>query len=252
MKHLTSKHEFALYWHEVTTVLNRVGMPVEIKHEGLVHRIAQVLRLEQGDQCILFDRSHHATVTIVKITKKNIAILVDALAANQIIKPSITFLLPLLKRESLETAIYSLVELGATTIQLVQTDKVQRKWAGAAEFERLQKIMIAAAEQSKHYAFAQLLEPITLEQAMNKFCEQQVECVYADPQGAPLQDVMKKIYEKPLSKLVLMVGPEGDLQQSEKDFLHQHNFIFCQLTPTVIRACQAAGVMLGIFRSILK
>ena len=45
------------------------------------------------------------------------------------------------------------------------------------------------------------------------------------------------------------VGPEGDLTQEEKDYLKQQGFVFCRLTPTVLRARQAVALGLGILRS---
>lgn len=252
MKQLTAKHEFALYWQETTAQITRPGMLVETNNQLLMHRIVQVLRLEHGDQCILFDRSHHARVTIEKITKKNITLQVDILNSNTTIQPSITFLLPLLKRESLETALYSLVELGASNIQLVITDKIQRKWAGASELERLEKIMIAAAEQSKNFSFAQLHEPITLMNAIKIYGKPGQPCIYADPDGMPLIELVEKLPDEKNNGFVLMVGPEGDLQESEKELLRQHEFLFCQLTPTILRACQAAGLLLGVMRSIVR
>ena len=48
-----------------------------------------------------------------------------------------------------------------------------------------------------------------------------------------------------------MIGPEADLSTEEKNLLLKEYFSFVKLTPTVLRAYQAAGIALGIFRSLL-
>ena len=59
---------------------------------------------------------------------------------NTILQPHITVLLPLLKRDDLDTVLYSLVEMGVNTIQLMITKKVQRKWGKEKEYDRLQRV----------------------------------------------------------------------------------------------------------------
>jgi RsmE family RNA methyltransferase len=51
---------------------------------------------------------------------------------------------------------------------------------------------------------------------------------------------------------VLFVGPEGDLTDQEKVLLKQNGFIFCALTPTILRACEAIALGAGVVRSILR
>ena len=87
----------------------------------MVHRITHVLRVQVGDSCILFNQAVRTISTIIAISKKSIAVETTALAPNSMWSPSLTFYLPLLKREALEHAIYGLTELGATEIQLDAT-----------------------------------------------------------------------------------------------------------------------------------
>ncbi len=48
-----------------------------------------------------------------------------------------------------------------------------------------------------------------------------------------------------------MIGPEADLTATEKKQLKDLGVAFCALTPTILRACQAAALSGAIFRSIL-
>ena len=138
-----------------------------------VHRIESVLRFTEGDELIVFDQRMHAVATITKIIKKkSIQLQLGQIVVNQAFKPVITVLLPVLKREAIETALYSLTEIGVNQIQLVITQKSQQNWS-VKEQERAQKIILAAAEQSKNFAFAKLHAPVAMLEAVKKYQEKQ-------------------------------------------------------------------------------
>lgn len=247
MKHKSSKHEFAVYYAQLSDLSKAKN--IEITDHAVFHRILQVLRLEINDSIILFDQTMHASCTIESVSKKSLMLSVNNWTKNKVIEPTITFLLPLLKRDALETAIYSLVELGINTIQLIITGKTQSKWYGSHEHDRLFKIMIAAAEQSKNFAGANLYAPIPLIESMNTYAADSYQKIYADPQGLPLQKTLEQIKKE--QHVVLMTGPEGDLLDHEKRLLVDNHFIFCKLTPTMLRSSQAIALLSGIMRSFL-
>ncbi len=62
---------------------------------------------------------------------------------------------------------------------------------------------------------------------------------------------MNEIGAQNSDALVICSGPEGDLTCEEKRMLADANFLFCALTPTVLRAQQAVAVGLGSFRSLM-
>jgi RsmE family RNA methyltransferase len=153
----------------------------------------------------------------------------------------------LLKREALEQAIYSAVELGVNKVQLLITEKVQRNWQ-VKELERLKHIMIAAAEQSKCFAIPQLLEPVPLLDVPLSGST-----VFFDPEGEALADVLiKDLYQKQIDSLTVVIGPEGDLTESEKFYLQKQQALFICLTPTILRAQQAVALGVGILRSFFS
>lgn len=209
-----NKHEFALFCPNLSELLANKRQDITITDDLLVHRITHVLRLAPQESIVFFDRAHHVFCTLQTITKKNCTVQVNELHANKNILPTITFLLPLLKRDALEELVYSLTEIGVTSIQLVKTEKIQRSWTGNAEYERLQKIIIAAAEQSKNYTYPTLHEPCTLEVAL-KNCAPSAVKLYADPEGSFFANVITEASITEQSSFTLMIGPEGDLVQTE-------------------------------------
>lgn len=241
-------HEFALF----VSGISNLDMQTEqyiIEDKQLVHRISRILRLHPDDNLILFDSYIHLAVRVGSIEKKRIVCTVKSIEKNRVIMPYITVWLPLLKREAFEQAIYSLVELGVNEIQLVHVAKEQRYWHGAKELTRIQNIMVAAAEQSKNFSIPQVHEPKILDQLQGaKDCPH----LFFDVKGEPLLEVVQTLRKDKHNRYVLLVGPEGDLTESEKYQLQQASFRFVYLTPTVLRAQQALVVGVGALRSLLS
>lgn len=236
-----NKHLFALHLPAGNQIR---GSEIVLIDEAFVRRIQKIVRLSVGDSCILFTRTHHTQATVVRSEKKKVIFSLEQVSENVHFKPFITYLLPLLKRDALETALQSLTEAGVQDIELIETSKIHRKWGSQKELDRLQRIIVAAAEQSKNFSYAVLRDPISLPEALKK---DSVSGFYGDPSGKPLH-----AYENALSQsqLFLSTGPEGDFTPEEKQLLQQHSFRPVSLTPTILRAETAALVLASFFRSL--
>jgi 16S rRNA (uracil1498-N3)-methyltransferase len=256
MKHsIKNKHEFAVYYAQLTEYIEKrknTDNRFVLTDQDIVHRITRVLRLQEHEQVILFDRYHHLLLELEKThSKKELVTRVVAAQVNTQFKPDIIFFLPILKREALETALYALTEVGINTIQLMITEKTPRTIT-AHELARAERTIIAAAEQSKNFHFPTVLPPAHYEQSMDCVQKQTALKIFFDPTGNPLIEQIRAVHEKRPELLALMIGPEGDLTTEEKKQLKEDGFIFCALTPTILRACQAAALSGAIFRSILS
>ncbi|MFC1845612.1 RsmE family RNA methyltransferase [Candidatus Dependentiae bacterium] len=247
------KHEFAFYVADLTPRLLslEVGAQLSVAAPDLSHRIARVVRMTAGGSCLLFDRESNIDFKVLSLNKKGVVGQVMAKRANRQLFPSITFFLSLLKRDHFESALYSLVELGANTIQPIITSKVQRKWGGQKEYDRSLHILSAAAEQSKHFAFPVLKEPVSFEKAL-AIPLGSAQKLFFDAAGNHAKEVVDLLHSEKPDELVFMVGPEGDLSEDEKLLLRKNDFTFCALTPTVLRASQAVVLSVGLFRAMLK
>ena len=246
-------HEFALYKEFLSLLVQKKksGDGLAITDETLVHRMMHVLRLQSDDTCIFFDKDMYITAMIdAFVGKKQVHITIHSIHPTTILRPHITFLLPLLKREDYETALYTLAEVGVNDIQLVFTQKTGNKWSAERDNDRAQRIIIAAAEQSKNFAYPILHTPMSLQEALKKYnnCAGKL---FFDPQGKPFFDIVQMLHAHRPHEIVLLVGPEGDLTSQEKEMVRAHNFNFCALTPTILRAVQATGLAAGFIRSLL-
>ena len=111
--------------------------------------------------------------------------------------------------------------------------------------------MQAAAEQSKNFAFPKLLGPIALDAAIKTIHRDAIR-IFFDPEGCNLTNIITSINTSLSTRIVLVIGPEGDLTADEKAYLNCNGFVFCRLTPTIMRAQQAVTVALGALRSLLN
>lgn len=272
---MSGTHEFALYAGDLLEHINhKPGSHFALTDSDLYHRIKQVLRLKEQEVCVLFNRHAHARVRIKAIDKKKIDLELQTWEPNKQLTPHITMLIPILKRDALAEAVYNATELGANSIQLVTTAKMHRAWDGEKELQRLERVVVAAAEQAKHFALPELAAPVNLEIALKQLTPNTLR-IFCDPAGQPFLPLLNEFANQatPLNpstctgkllpasglalrmsggNIALLIGPEGDLVETEKVLLSQHQFVFCALTPTILRAPQAVSVALGLLRSTLE
>jgi 16S rRNA (uracil1498-N3)-methyltransferase len=248
------KHEFALFLPNLAELVatKRAGDALRIQDEQVYHRIVHVLRLSPQETIIAFDNHVHVYGTIeALIPKKSVNIIISAVTKNKEQTPHITLCLPLLKREAFEDAVYSAVELGVNTIQLLNTHKGQRSWSGAKDMHRAHNIVIAAAEQSKNFALPIINEPHDVAHAVDTLSKGTFNICFA-VQGKPLFEGVTSVREHSPSHITLFVGPEGDFTEHEYALMEKSGMLFCALTPTILRTQQAVAVGVGAVRALLR
>ncbi len=254
MQSNSQAHEFAIFVPDLTKnqPVHEPGNHFSLAIPDLYHRLVRVLRLQPGKMVVLFDRTHHLRCEVETIEKDpRLTVRIHDIVTHQMLTPQVTVWLPLLKRDDLDTALYALHELGVNSIQLITTQKTQRAWSGEKEMERLERIMGAAAEQSKQFVFPALHAPVPLANLLSAE-ESTGTRIFCDPAGSDLWTVLKETRGYSPESLTLLVGPEGDLTYEEKEQVRAAGFIFCALTPTVLRAHQAVSLIAGIIRSVFK
>jgi 16S rRNA (uracil1498-N3)-methyltransferase len=245
---MNEKHEFAFFTPEVTQ-FTRIGQEYVLYDKELVHRLATVIRIETDEKIILFNELHAITCTIISCSKKEIKIIVNSRSEHTQLRPHIAWLLPLLERTAFENAIETLTVMGATNIIPVITEKSRKKWGSEKDCDRARRLMIAAAEQSKQFILPEIQESLTLETALKKEKDNKKAGIFFDAAGKPAWDVLEIIRKNNPTDIISLVGPEGDLTLKEKELIKQHDFIFCTLTPTILRADAAITVGMGLLRS---
>lgn len=236
-------HEFAFYYQDLSSLLSK-NIDIVIVQDELYHRFKHVVRIKPDDQCILFDQKQSVIFTFGSFQGKNK--IVGTITNRQVhkqFKPEITFLLPLLKIDALCDAVYALAEVGINKIQLISTAKTQTP-CNDKLIDKLQRVIIAAAEQSKMFAFPEILPAVSLEnwlQIKNEGLK-----FHFDVAGVSAQNWYKPVQDE--KSYYLLVGPEGDLTDMEKNAVKSAEFTVCRLTSTVLRSVRSIGLISGMFR----
>lgn len=244
-------HEFALYSATVLHVATMTpGKSVLLHEPDIVKRLVQILRVQDGQKILLFDKDHHVTLLVEQVLgKKEIKARVLMVEKNKLLLPQIHWFLPLLERDAFEEALASITILGATSIQPVITRKVHRTAFLPKERDRLERVMIAACEQSKQFMLP-TIKPIIRIELLAPPTSASSHTFFFDPAGMPSLEMIKKLQAEPNKDIICMVGPEGDLTPEEKTLVKNLNFFFCALTPTILRSKDAVFLATGLLRSI--
>lgn len=245
---MSTQHLFAFYFEQLSIMLDADQKALVVDQRELIHRITHVVRVRRGEFFILFDRAQHAQVCLEQTTKNELHCSIHVVEKNKELTPHITVLLPILKKNYLEEAISGLTEVGVNEITLLVTERSNQS-VPESEFKRLQKIIIAAAEQSKQFQFPLLLMPQSYEQAIARPADAKI---FLDPEGDAAVQTMKQVsVMHDLSSIMVLVGPESDLTEREKQTLREHHFMFMQLTPTILLASKAVVLGSGFLRMVM-
>ncbi len=243
------KHQFAVYVAGLVAFKFFNGR-CKITDPDLVHRISKVLRLEIGEELVLFDQYKAITCQVVEVGRKEIVLELLLEQVHKLFKHRVIMALAVLKKEHFEQALYSCVELGATEIWPIMFQKSGPLHLNA---QRLQTILVSAAEQSKNFNLPICAAPISGLDFFNLISsDPKSTYILCDVAGQPLLDHLQNLKMTCPNQVVLVVGPEGDLTSSEKSAMQANGAKLMQLTPTVLRSVQATAVCLGAVRSVLK
>lgn len=234
-------HEFALYYSALSSLTGTIGA---ITDKALVHHL-RVLRVRAGDQIILFNERMHARIAVKDVQREKIVIEIYKREPNEIIVPPLHVALGLPKKPALEDIVYALTELGATSLQLLNS--IQRPWGGEREYSRLQALMIAAAQQSKQFILPQIYEPIDVVDYLAKKTSASMFLCDAHASTSLFQHMC--LTEKTPQEIVLFIGSESDFTDQEKEAILSSGAQSCYLLPTILRSSQAVNVAVSIIRS---
>ncbi|MBP6870111.1 RsmE family RNA methyltransferase [Candidatus Babeliales bacterium] len=238
-----SSHEFAFYYQGLSEILSK-DIDITIVCDELFHRFKHVLKMKADDRCIIFNQKERVTFIFGSLQGKNkIVGTYQNRQLNSSLQPEITFLLPLLKIDALSEAVYALAEVGINNIQLISTVKTQTP-CNDKLLDKLHRVVVAAAEQSKMFAFPIIIPAVTLEAWLEqsrpglKF--------HFDVGGVSAQEWYQPVQHN--QNYYLLVGPEGDLTDAEKLSVKQAGFQTCLLTSTILRSVRSVSLVSGMFR----
>lgn len=197
---------------------------------NFINQAKNVLRLGVGDKIIICDgKSNEAVAEIVNLNKEfaELKILESYKNKNETEK-YIALYCPILKKENFELAVQKAVEIGVKEITPIITTRTVKL---GLNFERLNKIIKEASEQSGRGVLPKLNEAVDFEKAVSSAKNKNEVNLFFNIGGSPLGNSMPKF-----KKIGIFVGPEGGWAEEEIKIAQFAGFAFAGLGKTILRA----------------
>ncbi len=248
----SEQHIFFIYAHShlASQKTLRAGAILTIVSKELAHRLTTILRLRPGEKVQLFSQTHSITVTLQQSerTKDTVVGYIEECTVITPPQHQLISCIGLLKKESFEEAVHHATVTGATHIQPIITQKSRRGWLNEREPERLQGIIIAAAEQSKNPHLPILQKPLSLDTILSNTTT----CLRIGFEATSTAPLSTLINSTPISHdIALFIGPEGGFTEAEITSMKNAGTVFYQLTKTILRSQEAVCLATGVLSTVI-
>lgn len=225
------------------------GAEVKLPSSGAYH-VARVLRLRAGAPLLLFDgEGREFAAEIVDVKGDDVLVRTAKETSRRTESPlRITLVLGVSRSERMDWALQKSTELGVAAIAPVLTSRsvvrLDEKQA-AKKQEHWRGIVIGACEQCGRSRLPQVHAPITLRQYFATSRKEGMRLVLSP--GAP--GSLAGLASLP-SKVELLIGPEGGLDDDELNGAQQVGFVPVRLGPRVLRTETAVVSALSVLQAL--
>jgi 16S rRNA (uracil1498-N3)-methyltransferase len=226
------------------------GAHLEITGSAAEH-VTRVLRLGSGDPLTLFNGNGTDYPSRISGLRRG-AIEVEVLgttAARAESPLALTLVQGIARSERMDLVVQKATELGVTAIQPVLTTRGVVKLDAAKRAKKLahwRGIAIAACEQCGRARLPAVAEPLALAQWLLQPAPAGTLCLLLAP------DAERSLVGTAAGVRTarLLVGPEGGLEESERDAALAVGYLSCRLGPRVLRSETAAVAALTVLQSV--
>ena len=151
--------------------------------------------------------------------------------------PRVTVYLSIFKFDRLEWALEKVTELGVSRIAPVIAQRTEQHLANAAtkRAERWRKLAREAAQQSRRVAPPEIMDPVTLKQALAEERGHRIVLSEAEERTS-----LRSLLAGSRPPLALAFGPEGGWSESELQLFNDNAWQAASLGHTILRAETAA------------
>lgn len=210
--------------------------------------LAQVLRARLGQE---FDIATGVSVRRGRVVSVDSA-RVEFELGKTVSEPAdsaITVAMSIFKFDRMEWAIEKCTELGVARIIPVIAARTEPHLASAAgkRVERWQRIVRAAAEQSRRTSPPEIAPPIKLKEVLTNAAAKRI--VLSEVEASLS---LKNAVPPSSASLILALGPEGGWKDEELDAFESAGWIPASLGATILRAETAAIAAVAIAASVLQ
>lgn len=187
-----------------------------------VKHIIKVLRIEAGEKVVLNDCQGTEYLAVISSTSKQEVEfeILEKLDVNNESPVKIHLYQWLPKAQKMDLIVQKGTELGISDFIPVITLRVDVKLKGEfKKLDRLNRIALEAAKQSKRSIVPKVLEPISFDEALESMKELDLIIVpYENAEGFGIKSLINKLREEnatlnEISEVGIFIGPEGGIEE---------------------------------------
>ena len=177
------------------------------------HYVSKVMRLKEKEVFSLFNSSGEWEAKILNITKNIVEFNVTKQLRQKENNKDLWLAFSPIKSNYFNFMIQKATELGVTKfLPIIFERTIVRK----INKERLEKVIIEAAEQSNRITVPSIEDP----QKLKSFLNNDMDLIFTDLNTANTKIDLKKLTTKPTC---VIIGPEGDFSEQERDEILKFN-----------------------------
>lgn len=217
-----------------------VGQTLSLPEEAANH-LVRVMRLREGDGCVLFNGDgHDYSATLVVVGKRDAQVRIDAALAVANESPLyITLLQGIARGEKMDLILQKATELGVNAIVPVNAERTEVKLDAARAEKRLAhwaSVVVSACGQSGRARVPSVAAPAALLDAARQVPAEALKLTL-DPLG---EHRLSTLPPAP-GGVVIAIGPEGGWSPRDRQALAEAGFQGLQLGPRILRT-ETAGL----------
>jgi 16S rRNA (uracil1498-N3)-methyltransferase len=217
------------------------GAEIALPDSAAAH-LARVLRLREGDTCVLFNGDgHDYPARIVALGKREVRVAVAAGGPVDTESPlRIVLLQGIARGEKMDLILQKATELGVAEVRPVSSQRSEVKLDAARADKRLahwRSVVGSACEQCGRARVPAVAAPTALEPAFQALPGGGLRLLL-DPAG---ELALPSLAFDPSQALVLAVGPEGGWSPLDREQLQAAGFQGLRLGPRILRT-ETAGL----------
>lgn len=209
--------------------------------ETAANHLARVLRLREGDGCVLFNGDgHDYDARLTAISKRGV--LADIVGARIVDNESplhVTLLQGIARGEKMDLILQKATELGVAALVPVTAERTEVKLDAERTEKRVahwRSVIASACEQSGRARLPALAPPAALADAARSI-DAGATRLTLDPTGS----VSLATVDVATRRVVVAIGPEGGWSPRDRDVLTAAGFTGLRLGPRILRT-ETAGL----------
>jgi 16S rRNA (uracil1498-N3)-methyltransferase len=209
--------------------------------EDAANHLLRVLRLREGDACVLFNGDgHDYAATVIATGKRDARVRIESTQPLANESPlRITLVQGIARGEKMDLILQKATELGVAAVIPVNAERTEVKLDAERTAKRVahwRSVIVSACEQSGRATLPTLALPTALAQLAAQLPGDALRLTL-DPQGE--YGLKTMVIDVP--QVVVAIGPEGGWSPRDREVLAQAGFQGLQLGPRILRT-ETAGL----------